>query len=193
VAYTVPTREPEVIFQGETAEWKRAGTTDFPTGSGWTLKYYAAGNGLTAWNVTCTEDGSDYHATISATSTASMSIGTFDVQAVIQNGAGTTKYPIWTGKIRVAPSIVSPSSYDSRTWAKKTLDAIEAALLAFASGTTKSATIEGVTYTREAIPDLLALRDRVRTEYQAELAAERVANGLPSRKKILVRFGIPSV
>ena len=189
MAYEPLTKPPETITQGEALSWK-VSFADYPPAS-WTLTYYAAGYGLTAWSKAATTSGSDHLLSLTNANTASYGVGTYDLVAYVNETSVSpvvNRYEVWAGKIKVLPSIASPSSYDARSTAKKILDAIDSALIAFAAGTIKSATIEGTTYTRESIPDLLALRDRARIEYANELAAERIAAGLSSGRKILTRL-----
>jgi hypothetical protein len=79
------------------------------------------------------------------------------------------------------------AAYDGRSTARKMLDQIEAALLAFNLGV-KAYTIGSRSMTKADTPELLTMRDRFRAEVENEIAAEKIAAGLGNPRNFGVRF-----
>ena len=81
-----------------------------------------------------------------------------------------------------------PSGYDNRSHVKKVLDALEATLENKASQDQLSYSIAGRSLSRLSPTELIQWRDRYREEYNREVQAERIAQGLGNSNKIRVRM-----
>ena len=97
-------------------------------------------------------------------------------------------YTVGDGTFKVQSSF-DAATLDARTHARRTLDNIEAYLENSANLTAANYSIAGRSLQRIPMVDLLALRDRYRTEVAAETAANAVARGLADPRRVFVRFG----
>jgi len=93
-----------------------------------------------------------------------------------------------SGTITVSPSFAA-NTLDTRSHARKTLANIEAYLENPNNLTSSMYEIAGRRLERFSIPELLKLRDRYKYEVAREEIAERVARGLPDKRRVMVRFG----
>ena len=69
------------------------------------------------------------------------------------------------------------------------LEAIEATLSGRATSATAEYEIAGRRLKYIPLPELITLRDRYRMDVAREDAAAQVGNGLPDKRRVLVRFG----
>jgi hypothetical protein len=123
---------------------------------------------------------------VAAATTAGYAAGTYDWRARVSK-AGEV-YTVGEGRLTVRNAF-SAATFDARTHARKTLDAIEAVIEGRASSSTAEYTIAGRSLKHIPVADLLALRDKYRAEVLHEDAAAAVAAGLPDRRRVFVRFG----
>lgn len=186
---TVPETEPSTIIAGDFTTWKRTDLgTDYPPAS-YSLSYKARleGAGTTAVSITATTSGSDYLVALASATTAAYTAGVYHWQAYITRSSDGARITIDEGTFTVEANR-STATTDPRSHAKIVLDAIEATIEGRASQDQMGYTIQGRTLQRTPLADLLLLRDRYRAEVKREQDAERLANGLPSRRRILTRF-----
>lgn len=186
----IPTKEPTEITPATTTKWRREDLgTDYPADGGWTLTYKYR-NALHAFDVTAAADGTAFAVTISAATSAAYKAGTYSWVGLVSK-AGEV-YEIGRGTATVLVDLTVAGGADARSHVKRTLDAIEAVIENRATIDQMSYTIAGRTLDRTPLEDLIMLRDRYRTEYNQELAAEELAGGRNGRRRILSRFVTPS-
>jgi hypothetical protein len=186
---TVPETEPAAFIAGDFVTWKRTDLgTDYPPAS-YALSYKARleGTGSTVISITASESGSTYLVELSSVTTAAYTAGVYHWQAYITRTSDSARITLDEGTFTVEANR-STATTDPRSSAKIILDSIEAVIRNRATQDQMAYTIQGRSLSRTPIADLLLLRDRFKAEYQRELDAERLANGLPSRRKILTRF-----
>lgn len=186
---TVPETEPAAIIAGDFTTWKRTDLgSDYPPAS-YTLTYKARleGAGTTVVSITASTSGSDYLVELASATTAGYSAGVYHWQAYITRTSDSARVTLDSGTFTVEANR-STATTDPRSHAKIVLDAIEATIEGRASQDQMGYTIQGRTLQRTPLADLLLLRDRYRAEVRSEQDAERLNNGLPSRRKILTRF-----
>ena len=189
VAYVPLTSIPTSIAKGEAVQWLTTLNDYLP--SAYTLKWNAGGYGLAGWTLTATTSGTQFLTSVTNALSSALTVGHYDLVGTVYETSVSPvvqTFEVFRGRIQVTPNIITQSGYDSRTTARKVLDALDAALITFSAGTVKSATIEGVTYTRDDVPNLMVLRDRMRVEVRNEENAIRAAQGLGLGNKILGRF-----
>lgn len=181
----VATNEPMQLVAGDTLKFKRHWDDYEPPG--WTLTYYLVKDGKQI-TITATDNGDGYHLVdVKPSTTSAWSPGRYQWQAVVADG--TDRYKVDEGTIEVLADYAQQSSgFDARTHVKKTLDAIEAVIESRATRDQESVEINGRSLRRTSLPDLLKLRDRYKAEYQREVQAERLRNGLGTNGRVLVRF-----
>lgn len=188
MAQTVPTREPAAVVAGDTVTWLKT-VADYPAGDGWVLKYRLI-NAAGKIDITASASGDDHRVLVSASTSAAWAAGTYTWQAYV-DGVSSQRFTVGTGSIEIKPNLAAQASgYDSRTAAKKALDAIEAALLTHGTNSAwqQEYEIAGRRMKFKTVGDFLALRDRLKAEVAREETAARLANGLPGKSKVYVRF-----
>lgn len=186
MAQTVQTREPATVVAGDTVAWRKT-LADFPASEGWVLKYRLI-NSAGKIDITASADGADHAISVPAATTATWSPGTYTWQSRVEKGV--ERYSVEQGSITIGADLAAQAAgYDTRSTAKKTLDLIDAALIAHGSTAwTQEYEIAGRKMKFKNVSDFLALRDRLRAEVARETATERMRSGLGSKTKILVRF-----
>lgn len=166
MAYTAPTNEPKQLRAGDTWNWRREDLGDYPA-SAWSLKYYFR-NSAAKFDVTAAADGDVFEATVAKATTAGYTVGWYDWIAVVEDA--TERHQVDSGRVEVLPNLAVDAVYDARTFARKMLDYIEAALLSRASGDQLdliNATLEQRSITRDKA-GMLTLR----RQFEIEVAAE---------------------
>lgn len=117
----IPTVEPEVIVAGDTVKWKKS-LDHYKASDGWTLTYYIRGAVKT--DVTATASGDDHLVTISASTTAQWSPGTYWwIARVSKSGEA---YTVANGIFKVKENLAGiAGTYDGRSHARRVLEALE--------------------------------------------------------------------
>ena len=183
MAFTVPTTEPTALRAGDTWAWRREDLGDYPA-SVWTLTYYFR-NAASHFDIAATADGDAFAVSIAAATTATRPPGWYDWFALVTDG--TSRHYVAEGRCEVTPDIANPVPYDGRTWAKRMLDYVEAALESRASSDQLDV-IEAALDMRKikrGEGGLLTLRSQLELEVKRETAARSGEN----KSRILVRFG----
>ena len=178
---TTPTTEPTVITPGDTIKWQRS-LADYPATDSWVLSYELV-NSAARYTTTAAASGADHLVTISAATTAAYVAGNYDWRARVTK-AGEV-YTVGTGRITVAKSFAAAA--DTRTQARKMLEAVEATLEGRATSATAEYEIAGRRLKFLTPGELLNLRDRLRIDVAREDAAARSAAGLSNPGRIQVR------
>lgn len=168
--------------------------TDVPEylpADGWTLTYRliprTSGAVITITASTGTGDY-DYDIAVPAATTAGWAAGEYSWAAYVELSG--QRYTVDKGTLTVKPDVGAVTSYDGRTHARRTLDAIEAAIEGRATNAQLDEySIAGRTLRYIGHADLLAFRSQYQIEVQREEDAERAAAGLASRRRYYVRFG----
>lgn len=182
---SIPTVEPLQITAGDYVQWTRT-LPDYSASDGWVLSY-ALINSAAKITATGSASGSDHLITLAAATTANYTAGTYKWQSYVT--LGSQRITIDSGEMIVKPNFAAANTYDSRTDAKKTLDALEAEILARASGgMTAEYTIGDRSLKKCSVSELIVLRDKYRAIYVREQNAEKMAKGLGRTNKLLVRI-----
>ena len=176
--------EPISITAGDTVAWTTP-LEAYPAPV-WTLKY-AFRNSAAGFDVVSSAAGAEHSVSLSANTTKTYKPGVYHYQAYVVNEAGD-RHTVGTGALTVKADLASAASFDGRTHARRTLDAIEATLEGRATADQLKFEIAGRKLERTPIGELLRFRDLYRAEVLREEAAERIAKGLGNRNPILVRF-----
>lgn len=185
----LPTREPQVFTAGDTFSFVRQ-VSDYPASAGWALSYVLRGPTTIKSNAT-TYATSDYLISESAANTANWAPGLYSLQAFVTNSGGYRySVPTWFPQITVKPN---PAAYvegtaDNRTFAQRTLAAVETAIEGLSSKKVATASVNGQSYSIQNLSQLVSLRQRMREEVRSEQDAINYAAGLGVSKNILVRY-----
>ncbi len=185
----IATTEPASVTAGDTLTWQRS-LADYPADT-WTLKYRLI-NAAGKIDITSEASGTDHLVTVTAATSADWDAGDYTWQAYVEKGTGLTleRHTVGTGRITVAADLAAEAAgYDTRSSAKKTLDLLDAAMVANGSRAwTAEYEIAGRKMKFRSAAEFMAYRSKVVAEVAREEAAERLALGLPSKTKVLVRF-----
>lgn len=183
---TTPTSVPASIRAGDTVEWITS-EPDYPASDGWALSWRLI-NAAGKIDITSTASGADHAVSVAASESDGWATGQYDWVCLATKGAA--RKTVSSGKTEILPDLAALSTgFDTRTTAKKLLDAVEDALLKRASRTDLEYEIAGRRLKAMTHGELLAARDKLKREVASEDKAARVAAGLPAGNRVLVRFG----
>ena len=179
------TTEPSRVTAGDTITWLKS-LSDYPASAGWVLSYTLI-NSAAKITITATASGADHLVNVSAATSAAYGVGLYTwVAAVAQ---GSERYTLGQGSITIAPNLAAAATYDTRTSAKKALEAVNLALETYgAKAYQHSYEIAGRKQQFQTPGDFLAFRSKLQAEVAREDNAQRLAAGLSPRNQIQVRF-----
>jgi hypothetical protein len=182
----IPTNEPAELRSGDTWKWTRS-LADYPA-SAWALKYRFK-SPTSGFEITATTSGNDYAITVTAATTAAYAAGTYTWIAWVEGGT-SEKYTVDTGVMAVDAdyrSGTATAALDDRSHARKTLAAIESWIESRNPGVAEYE-IAGRRMKYIPVSDLLKLRQSYKSEVAAEEAADAIANGLGTSRRIQFRL-----
>lgn len=186
-AMDIPATEPLSAVAGDTIKWSKS-LSDFSAADAWVLKYRLI-NSAAHYDITASASGADHLVTVAASVSALWAAG--DYKWVSWAEKGTERFTVASGVLTVRPNLATQvAGYDTRTHARKMLDAIEAALVGKANAN-QIDLLEWEANNRRSKRDpvsLLKWRELYRREVRAEESAARVAAGLDSGRIIRVRL-----
>src|SRR5690349_1540482 len=171
---------------GDTLDFGPISVPDFPSTDGWTLKYFLTPRFTSPTQaqiviVAVSNADGTYQLQSDPTTTSAWKAGAYGwSRRVEKTGAQQTLTSSEDqGEVLVlARAEDRVQGYDSRSTARKMLEQIEAALLAFQDPSVKSYTIGSRSMTREDVPNILLMRDRFRWDVDNEDSAAKIAAGL---------------
>lgn len=178
---TVPTTEPASVTAGDTIQWTKA-LPDYPASAGWVLSYAFTGPGKIS--ITGSASGDDHAVTVPAATSAAWAAGNYIGQAYATKT--TERYTVATGlMLAVAENIATTSGL---SWARRCLVAIKSTLEGKAASDTLQMQIGDKQLRKYTPAELIPLYRFYESEVAKEDAAARMASGLQSGNRILVRF-----
>lgn len=188
MAQTEPTTEPAFVTAGDTLIWRRS-LADYPAGDGWVLKYRLI-NAAAKYDITAGADGDEHRVSVSAATSAAYTAGGYTWTAWVEKAA--ERFTVGSGQITVKPDLaaVTAAGFDARSDAQQALEALKAALKTYVSTNGHVAEYE-IAGRRMKFSSAAEIEEKIRF-WQRELAsadkAERLAQGLPQRNRVLVRL-----
>lgn len=188
------TSEPARLVQGDSVSWTKA-VADYLPADGWTLHYAFVLSGEAAIVVDGSDNGDGSHLIeISAVTSAGFAVGTWRWQAYVTQGAPVTeRTTLYWGNLAVDPDFATQTTgYDGRSTARKMLDLIEALILGKLSrGDVTAYSISTGTGSRSlstmSMSEWRIERSKLQIEVAREEQAERIAKGLGSGRRLLIR------
>lgn len=172
---------------------------EYPPADGWTLKYQLIPRFTTPVQapitITASTSGSQYRVQAAAAVTATWTIGAYTWARWVEK-AGPIRQSLGSGQLAVKQDpAAAAQGYDSRSHARKMLDAIEAIL----EGRSSSTQREMVAYTigsrsmefdkEDSRAQLVQLHSTYKWLVANEDARERLASGLSNPRNVGLRFG----
>ena len=180
-----PTLEPAAVNAGDTVRWLKS-LADYPASAGWVLTYVLL-NASGKITITAGAQGDDHLVNVAAAASTNWSAGDYAWRAQVSK-AGEV-YTVGDGRVTVRPSFGAASTLDTRSSARRALEAVESYLADSNNLAAAEYEIAGRQLRRHALADLWKHRDRLRVEVAREDAANRIAAGLPDGRRVYVRFG----
>jgi hypothetical protein len=159
----IPTTEPASIRAGDSASWQIS-DANYSAGAGWVLTWTFI-NAAGKFSITSTASGNDHLVHVLPAVTALYPAGDYAWQCVAANG--TDAYTIRQGNMEVVASFAAVATLDGRSFARKTLDALEAWIETHDPGVAEYE-IAGRRMKYIPITDLLKLRDQFRKEVRGQ-------------------------
>jgi hypothetical protein len=179
------TTEPTRVTAGDTIAWTKT-LSDYPATAGWVLSYTLINSGSKI-AITATASGDDHTVTVLAATSANYTAATYTWQAVVTKAA--ERYTVGTGQIVVAPNLAAATTYDTRSSARKTLEAVNLAMESYGpKAYLHMYEIAGRKQQFHTPGDFLAFRSKLMAEVAREDNAARLAAGLAPKNLLQVRF-----
>ena len=181
------TTEPTRITAGDTVAWTKT-LADYPASAGWVLKYRLI-NAAGKIDITGGASGDDHAISVPASTSAGWDDGTYSVQSYVEKGA--ERHTVGACTIVISPNLAAQAGgLETRSSARKILDAL---LLAYEAAATSRAFVQEyeIAGRRMKFNDKGAWLTEInfwKHETAKEVRAERIAAGLGSGNKVLVRF-----
>lgn len=187
MADTTLTAVPTAIYAGDSLSML-IGLSDYSAADGWELSYHFRKVGGTEINITSTASGANHLFNVTADTTADWTDGEY--KGVGKVTSGSTVVTIWTGSLTIKPDLAdAAANFDTRSSAKKCLDAINTVLEGKATRDVMQVTIAGQSIGRMTFSELLAAQAHFQDLVDREQQAIDAANGLGGKRNVLIRFG----
>lgn len=154
---------PLALVAGDTWSWD-ADYGDYPAGT-WTATAYFE-NAAESFSVAATASGTTHAFAAAATATDDFKTGRYHV--TVRVTAGAESYVVESGWCDVTPDPASSVKFDHRSWARRTLEAIEAFLEGNASTAQAAMSIAGRSISRWSLAELSQFRKELRGEVRSE-------------------------
>jgi len=173
----IPTTEPAELRIGDTWQWRREDLSDYPPGT-WSLSYHFR-NASAYFDVAASADGAAFAVSVAKTTTATRVAGWYDWVAEVTDG--TQRFDVGHGRAELLANYALAAALDGRSFARKMVDYIEAALLSRAS-------TDQLDLVNAALADRSLSRDKsglisLRAQFKSEIVREeaRLAGRRASR------------
>lgn len=185
--------EPTEITIGNNLRWLKTissfdiddNTTVVPVTAGYALTYSLRGTAGVI-DLTSSVSGSDYLVSVLAATTATWVDGFYSWQAYLT--LTTSRYNAGSGSITLMPNFATSSNIDSRSYARKILDAIIATMEGRATSSMSSYSYSGKSVSKMSHQELQDSHDHWLIKVIVEERNEKVAKGLDSGRNVYVRF-----
>ena len=180
MASTTLTAVPSSFYQGDTLNLL-VELSDYSAADGWTLSYFFK-NKDSNFSIVSTASGAKHSFAAIAAVTETWLPGVYAVVGKVSDGTST--HTVSVGSIEILRDLSTGDNFDTRTHAKKCLDAINLVLEGKATRDVLQTTIAGQSIGRMSFNELLSAK----AHYQDIVNGEAVSAGTKGRN-VLVRFG----
>lgn len=184
-----PLREPERLSAGDRWVWKRPDLSAEFAPATYALSYVARreDDPSSAISITASETGGEYVVEVSSATTAGYAAGSYVWSAYITRASDSERYEVGSGLWSVSVNRAA-STVDTRSYAQRTLAAIEAYLSDPGNLAAASYQLNGRAVSQHPRAELIKERSELRAEVARVIKADRLAKGLATAGKISVRF-----
>jgi hypothetical protein len=173
---------PKVLIAGDSWKWT-ADYGDFPAPTWDATAYFE--NAAQSFEVAASASGTSQVFAETAGNTAGLKAGSYYVQVRVTDGGESKTVEASWCDVKTNPA--GEAKVDHRSWARRTLDAIEAFLEGNATTAQASVSIGGRTLSRWSLAELMQLRDQLKAEVRTEEQGSQAGLG----RDIKVRYGQP--
>lgn len=183
----IPTTEPARLTAGDTLTWQIT-LDDYPASAGWVLSYRLI-NAAGKIDITAGAAGDDHLVSVSASSSANWTAGDYRYSGWVTKGS--ERHTVRSGNLIVRPNVAALTTLDDRSPERRALDALQAAYIAYLSndqGHVAEYEIAGRRMKFRSAAEIWQQIERLKIEVAKQDAADRLAAGLPTRRRLLVRF-----
>lgn len=157
-------QEPTRITAGNSYSWTKS--LNYLASDGWVIRYSIV-NISSATSISGSEESpGEYSFSLPASVSVQLDVGEYRLVGYAANTGQDERVTFYSSSLTVSPDPTSAG--DFRTYAAKTLDAIESMIAKTATKDQQSVTVDGQTLSRRSIPDLIILRDRFKREVARE-------------------------
>ena len=180
--------EPTSITAGDSVAWTRS-LSDYPASAGWSLSYTLI-NAAAKITINASAAGDDHAVSVSAATSSVWTAGDYTWQGAVTKGS--ERYTVGSGSLTIEKSFAAQTTLDTRSTARTMLEALEACYLAYLTngqGHVAEYDIAGRRMKFRNAAEIWQQIEKLKREVAAEDRAARIAAGLPSRRRVLVRFG----
>jgi hypothetical protein len=186
------TAVPSAVFAGDTVLFSEY-FADYPASDGWAITFdFRAANGKAISFTSSQDSANSARHFVSLTPALTSTWIPADYSGVGRAIKSGQKITVWTGALTVNAELSSQTdNFDTRTHARKCLDAIESVLEGKATRDVLNTTIAGQSISRLTPDQLISFRAYYRAEVLAEETEDAIANGRAGGNQILVRFNQP--
>jgi len=143
MAFSIPTIEPSTHEAGTSLIFKRS-FADYPADT-WTLTYYINNTTGAVISFSASADSLSHSVSVTASETSTWAPGRYRMQGRVTDGTDT--HTAYNGWLTVTPDLTSTPT-DTRSHARKMMDAIEEGMLVSAGADVVSYSLNGRTFTR---------------------------------------------
>lgn len=186
MAIAPKTFEPQTLAAGDTISFLKA-LADYRVDAGWALEYELSGP--VNYEFTSTANGNSHQLTVAAAVTAAWLPGEYELSGFAVNAGTDERVQIYKAQLVVTPNVAA-GQVAAKSHAQKMIELIEPVMLGKAQHDILESDIEGARIKRLAPKDLREEYNYWVTIRKAELDAQRTAQGLGNKNKILPRFQI---
>ena len=177
---------PDELVSGDAVEWLES-ESEYPSDTH-SIRYVFISASLQII-VNSSAEGSDHLLQITAAASAEFLPGDYNYQRSIIETATSDRFTTASGSLRVLPNYEEANAgLDVRSWAEKTLEAVEAVIADKATKDQASYSIAGRSLSRYSYQDLLDLRSYCKRQIKSERRRERIKLGGKSGNRVLLRF-----
>lgn len=170
---------PAQLIAGDTWAWSRE-FADYPAPT-WVATVYFE-NAAGSFSAAATASGSDHAFSIDAATTGGKAAGRYKWS--VRVASGSEAYTVESGWVDVLTNPAAAGNRDPRSWARRALDAVEAAIESRATSDQLSFSIRDRSVARHTLVELRQLRTELRQEVRTEERGEAAGLG----RNIKTRF-----
>lgn len=176
---------PSSFRAGDSVSWSVSHPEYLPS-AGWSLAYTLTHPTLSKISISASGSGDVFGVSLAVATTANYAAGDYYYVASMTNGSTALTFD--AGAITIEPNLAAATNYDGRTFARRMLDAIEAALEGRASSLDLELEIQGRRIRHYTPAELITWHSHFKAAVAREQRADRLRRGLGSNAKVLVRL-----